>query len=69
MSVAAASLDLEMAMTLGGSADTSRILKRSVAFVDLEDIQVVRRFWGKLDIELVARNLNAFERVPGASGS
>ena len=68
MSVVGDRLALEMAMTRGASEKMSGILKRSVGFGDLEDMVLVRRFWGGLDIELVARNLEAFAKIPSASG-
>ena len=68
MSVKGDSLNLEMAMTKSASQPVDGILKRSVAFADLEEIQIVGRFWRKRHLHLVARTLEAFDRVPGASG-
>ena len=68
MSIKDDSLKLEMAMTKSASKPVDGILKRSVAFADLEEIQIIRRFWRGMELHLVARTLEAFDRVPGASG-
>ena len=68
MSADGNSLNLEMAMTRSVSEPVSGILKRSVAFVELEDVLLIRRFWGGRDLQLVARTLEAFANIPGASG-
>ena len=68
LELAAANLKLELAMTKSVEGPVRGVLKRSVAIVDLEEVNLKWRLFKRPQIELLARNLEAFENIPGSSG-
>ena len=61
-------VDLELAMTECVSGPVKGVLKRFLAYRDLDDVQVKRGLNFRRRLIFLANGLEAFESVPGAKG-
>ncbi len=61
-------LEFELALTESISGPVGGVLKRAVAYRDLEEVRFRRRFFRKSLLVFHARTLTAFESIPGAKG-
>ena len=61
-------INLELAMTESIKGPVKGVLKRSIPYSELEDVQYSRRFLQPPDLRFTAATLEAFQSIPGASG-
>ena len=61
-------LEFELAMTECVSGPVKGILKRSIPYVDFDDVIFRRRFLIRPQLTFTTRNLISFESLPGAKG-
>jgi hypothetical protein len=61
-------VELELAMTECVSGPVKGVLKKSLAFRDLEDVQAKRGLTLRRRLIFLANSLEIFESVPGAKG-
>ena len=61
-------ISFELAMTESIEGPVKGVLKRSAQYVDLEDVEYIRRFLKGPILKFTAASLSTFESVPGSTG-
>jgi hypothetical protein len=63
-----AAIELELAMTESIDGPVRGVLKRSIAYAHLQDVQYSRRLLRAPVLRFIAGSLEAFGSIPGATG-
>lgn len=61
-------VDLELAMTESIKGPIKGVLRRSIAYSSLEDVECIGRFLKAPTLKFTGASLSTFESVPGATG-
>ena len=61
-------IEFELAMTESIKGPVKGVLKRSVPYASLEEVEYSRRLFRDPVLKFIARSMSAFESIPGAAG-